>query len=82
MSAEEIILGMTLPSKSAPMYNFISIFTKAFIHRQKLFHNGELGFISWLGELKKKLQVEELICRSEGKIARFAKWEIVLQALG
>lgn len=82
LSPEEILLGAVLPTKTAPMLNYISLFTKAFIHRQKLFFNGDMGLIGWLGELKKKLLMEECICRSEGRAQSFARWRSVLQALG
>lgn len=82
LAAEEILLGATLPSKTAPMLNYITLFTKAFVHRQKLFYKGDLGLINWLRELKSKLRVEEYICRRQGRAGSFAKWEKVLQALG
>lgn len=82
LAAEEIILGATLPSKTAPMINFITLFTKAFIFRQKLFHGGEMGLIGWLGEFKKKLQVERYICGREDRMGKFARWEKIFQALG
>lgn len=82
LSPEEILLGTLLPAKSAPMLNFIALFTKAYIHRQKLFYTGELSLLGLLGELKKKLRIEQLICRLEGRYRRFTKWERVFQALG
>lgn len=82
MLPEEIMLGAVVPSKSAPTLNFLSLFTKAFIHRQKLFFGGNLGLTGWLGELKKKLRIEEYIYRRSGKAIGFAKWEKVLRVLG
>lgn len=79
---EEILLGTVLPIKAAPMLNYLTLYTKAFIHRQKLFHGGVLGLISWLGELKKKLLIERYICSREGKPRKFDRWKRILEALG
>lgn len=82
LSTEEILLGTLLPTRTASMLNSITLFTKSYIHRQKLFHNGELSLIGWLGELKKRLRIEQYICKLEGRCRRFTKWEKIFQALG
>lgn len=71
LAPEEILLGTLLPAKTAPVLNFITLFTKAYIHRQKLFYNGDLSLIGWLGELKKKLRIEQHICKMEGRPRKF-----------
>lgn len=67
---------------SASVINYITLFTKYFIQRPKLFHQGNLSLIEWLMELKKKLLTEEYICSLERKNAHFSKWTRILRELG
>lgn len=82
LTVQEIVLGTTRVSTSASVLNFIIIFTKYFIQRQKLFFGGVLSLMEWLIELKKKLLAEKYICSLERKPARFAKWTKILRELG
>lgn len=79
---QDIILGRLPTSGAAPIVNFVSLFTKSFIQRQKLFHNGDLSLMEWLAEFRKKLLTERYICALEGKNARFVKWRRILEYLG
>lgn len=82
LSTKDILLGAIMHTKETSMANFIAMFTKYYIQRQKLFHEGNLSLIGWLAEFRKRLLSERYICALEGKASRFAKWNRVLQALG
>lgn len=82
LSVKEIVLGYLHPSASERIVNHITIFTKFFIQRQKLFHGGSLSLIEWLSELKRKLLTEEYICSLEHRKSRFSGWRKILLALG
>lgn len=46
--SREIILGVLPKSRASTMINLIILFTKCFIQRQRLFHNGTLSLTEWL----------------------------------
>lgn len=83
LSPRDIILGLPAsPGAPSGIINYITIFTKYFIQRQKLFHGGCLSLLEWLAELKTKLSSERYMCAIERKPSRFSKWEKILQYLG
>lgn len=82
ISQEEFLFGVRPTIPDARQINFISIFFKFFIHRQKLFHNGDLPLILFLRELRTKLQIEKRICFLEGKPDKFNCWKRLLTAVG
>lgn len=82
LTTRDILLGVPPKHRAARTINFISMFTKHFIHRQKLFHAGNLCLIEWLADLKKRLLSERYICALEGKPSHFARWVRILQELG
>lgn len=82
ISTRDIILGAVPHSREVHRVNFITMFTKHYIQRQKLFHEGSLSLIEWLAEFRKRLLSEKYICALEGKPARFARWDRILQTLG
>lgn len=82
LSIRDIVLGFPLSSPHASVINYITLFTKFFIQRQKLFHRGNLSLIEWLLELKKKLLTGKYICSLERRTARFSKWTRILEELG
>lgn len=78
----EFVFGSDVTTSKGKIINFILLQTKYFVHRQKLFHQGDLRLVHFLQELKAKLQCEKFISFQEGKSARFRKWEAILTALG
>lgn len=82
LTQNEIIFGIPPQHRQAGLVNFLTMYTKFYIYRQKLFHGGELGFIAWLQELKRKLLNEQLICTLEKRASRFGKWHRILKAIG
>lgn len=77
-----ILLGLPQLAPNARKINAILISVKFFIHRQRLFHQGKLDLIHWLGEFRARLLVEREISSRENKLKRFATWKRILDALG
>lgn len=82
ISLKEFIFGVQPTSNWGKIANFIVLHTKHFVHRQKLFHQGDLRLLHFLQELKVKLRCEKYIHWQEKKKAKFKKWEPILAALG
>lgn len=82
ISRKEFIFGVPTETPKAKIMNYILLATKSYIHRQKLFHGGQLCLLQWLGEFKTKLLVEEHICLRRGEGKKFNKWRNILRALG
>lgn len=82
ISIRDIIFGITDNSSKSRVANYIVMQTKHFVHRQKLFHQGDLRLLHFLQELKMKLKHEKFIHRQEGRNDKFKKWEGILLALG
>lgn len=82
ISQQEYMLGVHPTSPGSRKINFIALFAKFFIHRQKLFHQGDFPLPLFLRELRTKLQIEKQISFLEGKPEKFRCWEQTLSALG
>lgn len=53
------------------------------LHTQtKVFYEGELSLLSFLGKVRKWLQTEKLTCQQEGKPRKFQIWQKVFEVLG
>lgn len=61
--------------------NWLLLTANFYIHRQHLFHKGELNLIADLAEIRKKLIIERIACRWEGKPKKFRLWERILGVL-
>lgn len=81
LTMKEILLGVPNNYHQAKRTNALLLIARYFIHRQRLFHNGDLGITHWLNELRKRLLTERYICQKEGKPARFDKWILILEYL-
>lgn len=55
---------------------------KFYLQRQKLFHEGKVSLIGFLGELKNKLTVERMACLLDNKPRKFAMWDKLYKVLG
>lgn len=82
ITQKEFVFGVNSACNKGKIENYVVLQTKHFIHRQKLFHRGDLRLLHFLQELKRMLQCEKLISHWEGKLNRFKKWEPILSALG
>ena len=77
----DILFGYQSRENVFVVLNYCIIHAKFFIHRQKLFYNNSLGLHEFLTELKFKLQIEYNICKSNGAVDKFNKYQIVFDQL-
>lgn len=82
LSLKQILLGVDGTSRQAKRTNFLLLVSRYFIHRQRLFHNGDLCLTHWTRELRTRLLTERHICVAEGKPGKFDKWTAILEHLG
>lgn len=82
ISPRAFLFGVPDSLPQAKIINFIILFAKFFIYRQKLFHQGSLDLTHFLRELRLRLQIEQYITNSENKRQIFDKWRRIYTALG
>lgn len=82
IETKEFVFGTDIGTSKGKIINFILLQLKFFVHRQKLFHQGDLRLTHFLQELKAKLRCEKLNSLQEGKGAKFKKWGAIFLALG
>lgn len=72
---QAFLFGVPETAHQARIINFVLLFSKFFIYRQKLFHQGHLDLIPFLHELRTRLQVEKYLTTLENKKHLFHKWQ-------
>lgn len=80
----ETLLGFTKDIGNPTMFelvNWILLTAKFYLHRQRLFHNGETRLISYLAEAKSRLLTEKAACAREGRPNKFKTWERMFRIL-
>lgn len=82
LTNKEVLLGIPVYAPKGRTINEILLHAKYYIHRQKLFHQGNLSLIQWLQEFKIKLRMEQWIAARLNKPARFLHWRKYFEALG
>lgn len=82
ISLRAFLFGIPSTAPQAKVVNFLVLFIKFYIYRQKLFHQGSLSLIHILRELRLRLQVEKHLTTMEGKTDRFKKWQRLYTAMG
>lgn len=82
LTLKEIMLGVPKTFRYAKRTNSLLLISRYFIHRQRLFHKGDLCLIHWARELRKRLLTEKHICEAEGEPHKFDVWTTVLEYLG
>lgn len=82
ITPKEYVFGLPKESHRSDVINPILAHCRYFIHRQKLFHDGNLDLTQWLREFRVKLRVEQWICTKLGKMKQFCRWRRILQELG
>lgn len=82
ISLRAFLFGIPNTAPQAKVVNFLVLFFKFYIYRQKLFHQGSLSLIHVLRELRLRLQVEKHLTTLEGKKEHFKKWQRLYTALG
>lgn len=81
VSLRSFLFGIPMEVPQAKVINFILLFTKFFIYRQKLFHQASMEITHFLKELRQRLRIEEFITSQDNKRFLFAKWQGILSAL-
>lgn len=76
------LFGIPTTMPQAKVINFLLLFIKFYIYRQKLFHQGSLDVIHLLRELRLRLQEEKYLTTLEGRASAFAKWQRLYNVLG
>lgn len=82
VSTRALLFGVPDDAPNARLVNFLLLFVKFYIYRQKLFHSGSFSTIHLLRELRTRLQVEQFITTLENKQHRFRIWYRLYNALG
>lgn len=58
LTTKEVLLGIPTQAPKGIKFNEILMYAKYYIHRQKLFHQGQLSLIQWLQEFRTKLRTD------------------------
>lgn len=82
LTAIEYIFGLSKGTHQRDTINAILLATKFYIHRQKLYHKGDLNICQWLLEFKTKLQAERWIRKRTGAKPFHNRFSQILEALG
>lgn len=82
LTPKDILFGVPTGHPKGKIINTILLLAKYFIHRQKLFHEGELCLLQWLKEFRARLRQEKWILTKIGKPEKFGVWGKYLEALG
>lgn len=82
VSLRAFLFGVPDSTPNSTVINFVLLFVKFFIYRQKLFHQGNLDLTHLLREFKTRLQVECYLTKIENKKHHFRKWRRTYAALG
>lgn len=82
LTTQEFVFGIPKECHKSTVINAILLHIRHYIHRQKLFHEGKLEVIPWLGEFRVKLRIEKWIANRIGKPQTFDKWKTIFQNLG
>lgn len=82
VSLRTFLFGIPTKAPQSKVINFLLLFSKFFIYRQKLFHKGSLELTHFLRDLRMRLRVEKYLTTLEGKRQKFHKWQKIYSALG
>lgn len=82
VSLRTFLFGLPDTVPNAGVINFILIFTRFYIYRQKLFHQASLHLMQFLRELRLRLHIEKYITAKDNKPFLFTKWQRIYVALG
>lgn len=82
VSLRAFLFGIPGTTPNAKVINFILLFVKFFIYRQKLFHEGALDCIHFLREFRIRLHIEKYLTNIENKKHHFHKRQRIYEALG
>lgn len=82
MSTRSFLFGVKVDRPQDTVVNFVLLFVKFYIYRQKLFHQGQLSLIHFQRELRSRLHLEKYITKLEQKPNHFIPWNKIYEALG
>lgn len=82
VSVRTRLFGVPATHPQARVINFLLMFIKFYIYRQKLFHEGAFSTIHLLRELQTRLRVEKYITALDNKQHKFNMWTRLYAALG
>lgn len=82
LAPRNILFGVPSDHPKGKIINTVLLLAKYFIHRQKLFHGGELCLLHWLKEFRARLLQEKWILTRLDKPEKFSPWGKYLAALG
>lgn len=82
LSLKNVLFGIPISSSKDKQANFIFLFVKFYLYRQRLFHQTKLELVHFLRELRANLRTEKFICDLENRPRKFSPWTSILQALG
>lgn len=82
LSIKEILVGVPRSHPQSRKINFLILSARFFIHRQRLFHGGNLSVVHWVSELRSRLLTERQICSAEGRPHKFDPWQSILDYMG
>lgn len=81
VSVRAVLFGIPDDAPDSRVVNFLLLFVKFYIYRQKLFHSGSFSMVQLLRELRTRLQVEQFLTTLENKRHRFRIWSRLYNAL-
>lgn len=81
LSSTNLLFGVSVGSHNWKTINWLVLFGKFFIKKQKLFGLGKFPLIQFLSEMKNSLATEEKICYLEGQKHKFHRWKDLYRAL-
>lgn len=82
LSVRSRLFGVRASQPHSSQTNFLLMFVKSYIYRQKLFNVGAFSLIQLLRELRQRLQAEKYITALDNKLHKFTKWNRIYKALG
>lgn len=82
VSVRALLFGIPDDAPNARVANFLLLFVKFYVYRQKLFHAGSLSMVQLLRELRTRLHVEQFLTTLENKQYKFRIWNWLYSALG
>lgn len=82
LSIKELLLGVPTGFPKAKTVNYILLYARYFIHRQRLFHGGDVSLVHWIRDIRARLLTERNVCRAEGRSKRFHHLQCILDYTG
>lgn len=82
LSVRARLFGVPASHQQSTLINFLMLFVKFHIFRQKLFHQGSLSMVHLLRDLRTRLNVEQYLTILTNRSHKFDKWRRIHNTLG